>query len=201
MKKKVIGITGSIGSGKSTVSRHLKNLGFEIIDCDKISHEMLLPNNQGHKLVTNEFGSDILDELGYIVRKKLGDIVFSCEEKREKLNEILHPLIKDEVKRKINNCKDELVFIDCPLLFETDFYKLCDYTICVYVDMDNQIRRIMQRDNVNFPAAINKINAQMPLKNKVNLADFVIDNNYQESDLDWQLNQLLKNLMKKGAGL
>jgi dephospho-CoA kinase len=80
------------------------------------------------------------------------------------------------------------------LLFETDFYKLCDYTVCVYVDMDSQIRRIMYRDNITFPEAINKINAQMPLKEKVEKADFVIDNCHSEGDIDWQLHQLLKKL-------
>lgn len=194
MGVKVIGITGSIGSGKSTVSRHLKNMGFEIIDCDHISHEMLMPKRRGYNEVVTEFGSEILDEAGYIVRKKLGSIVFSDLEKRNKLNSILHPIIKDEVKNGILNCCDSFIFIDCPLLFETDFYKLCDYTVCVYVDMDSQIRRIMYRDNITFPEAINKINAQMPLKEKVEKADFVIDNCHSEGDIDWQLHQLLKKL-------
>lgn len=191
---KVIGITGSIGSGKSTVSRHLRNMGFEIIDCDQINHEILMPKRKGYNKVVKEFGSEILDETGYIVRKKLGSIVFSDKNKLNRLNSILHPIIKDEVKKLISNCIGSFVFLDCPLLFETDFYKLCDYTLCVYVDMDSQIRRIMYRDNVTFPEAINKINAQMPLKEKVEKADFVIDNCHSEGDIDWQLHQLLKKL-------
>ena len=101
-------------------------------------------------------------------------------------------MIKEQVKKEIDNCKNELVFIDCPLLFETDFYKLCDYTVVVYVDTDQQIRRLMQRDKINFPQALSKINAQMSLMEKIKLADVVIDNCHQESDLDWQIIQMLR---------
>lgn len=193
---KVIGITGSIGSGKSTISNHLHEMGYEIIDCDKISHDMLLPNSKGYIEVINEFGKDIIDESGYINRKKLGSIVFSKKEKLKKLNSILHPIIKEQVELEISKCQDALIFIDCPLLFETDFIDLCDCSICVFVDMDTQIRRIMNRDKVSFPEAIKKINAQMPLKEKVKLADYVIDNCHSVGDIDWQLQQLLKKLKK-----
>ena len=165
--KKVVGITGSIASGKSTVTKHLKKMNYDVIDCDKISHMMLEKNSFGYKEIIVEFGTDILDELGYIDRKKLGKIIFANGEKRKILNNILHPLIKEQVKKEIDNCKNELVFIDCPLLFETDFYKLCDYTVVVYVDTDQQIRRLMQRDKINFPQALSKINAQMSLMEKI----------------------------------
>ena len=191
---KVIGITGSIGSGKSTVSRHLTNMGYYVIDCDKISHSVLRDNAKAKEEITNEFGTDIIDQDGYISRKKLGSIIFKDKDKRIKLNGILHPKIKEEVKKEIKESNNQIVFLDCPLLFETDFVELCDYKVVVYVDMDSQIRRIMARDNITFPEALNKINAQMPLKEKVELADYVIDNCHLEGDLDWQLTQLVKKI-------
>ena len=100
---KVIGITGSIGSGKSTVSRHLTNMGYYVIDCDKISHSVLSCNAKAKEEITNEFGTDIIDQDGYISRKKLGSIIFKDKDKRIKLNGILHPKIKEEVKKRLRN--------------------------------------------------------------------------------------------------
>ena len=191
---KVVGITGSIGTGKSTVAKKIVDLGYNVVDCDKIGHTMLNKNRLGYKRVLTEFGSDILDDFGHIDRKKLGSLVFSDEKRREKLNQILHPLIKEQVRKEINKSSDEIVFIECPLLFETDFSELCDYTIVVYVDSNTQILRVMQRDKVDFPTALKKINAQMPLDKKVSLANFVIDNCHRESDLDWQIKQILFRL-------
>lgn len=195
--KKVIGITGSIGSGKSTVSNIIKEMGYQVIDCDKISHLMFNKNRKGYKEVVKEFGTIILDEKNYIDRKKLGSIIFSNEEKRHKLNQILHPLIKNEVQKEIIKSKEELVFMDCPLLFETDFHTLCDYSIVVYVDYDNQIWRVMKRDNITFPEAIRKINAQMSLDHKVSMASYVIDNRHSIGDLNCQIKQIIIQLKEK----
>jgi dephospho-CoA kinase len=191
---KVIGITGSIGTGKSTVAKKIVNLGYKVIDCDKIGHSILNKNRLGYKMVLTEFGTEILDSVGHIDRKKLGGLVFNDVKRREKLNQILHPLIKEQVKKELNKSCCKIVFMECPLLFETDFNELCDYTIVVYVDSNTQILRVMQRDKVDFPTALKKINAQMPLDKKMALANFVIDNCHQESDLDWQIRQILFKL-------
>ena len=113
---------------------------------------------------------------------------------KEKLNNILHPLIKDIVKKEIDGSSEKLIFLDCPLLFETDFHKLCDYTIVVYVNLDTQIQRLMHRDGITFPEALKKIYAQMPLDEKLTLADYVVDNCHTLADLDWQIKQLLFRL-------
>ena len=191
--KKVIGLTGAIASGKSTVSSKLQQLGYKIIDCDKINHEILKQNNIGYSAVVKEFGEDILDENKEINRKELGKVIFNNSKLKEKLNQILHPLIKDIVIKEIEQL-DGLIFLDCPLLFETDFHKLCDLTIVVYVNLDTQIQRLMSRDNVTFPEALKKIYAQMPLEDKLTLADFVVDNCHGLGDLDWQIKQLLFRL-------
>ncbi len=192
--KKIIGLTGSIASGKSTVSSKLKQLGYQIIDCDEINHTILLNGNIGYTNVVAEFGPDILDENNEIDRKKLGNIIFNDKTLKEKLNQILHPLIKSIVKEEIDKVEDGLVFLDCPLLFETDFHELCDLKIVVYVNMDTQISRLMERDKITFPEALKKIYAQMSLDEKLALADYVLDNCHSLGDLDWQIKQLLFRL-------
>ena len=192
--KKIIGLTGSIASGKSTVSNKLKQLGYKIIDCDEINHQILEQNQIGYTSVLAEFGSDILDVDLEIDRKKLGSIIFNDKTAKEKLNQILHPLIKSIVKEEIEKIEDGLVFLDCPLLFETDFHELCDLKVVVYVNMDMQISRLMERDNITFPEALKKIYAQMSLDDKLTLADYVLDNCHSLSDLDWQIKQLLFRL-------
>ena len=192
--KKIIGLTGSIASGKSTVSNKLKQLGYKIIDCDEINHQILEQNQLGYKSVLAEFGSDILDTNLDIDRKQLGSIIFNDKTAKEKLNQLLHPLIKSIVKEEIAKIEDGLVFLDCPLLFETDFHELCDLKVVVYVNMDMQISRLMERDSITFPEALKKIYAQMSLDDKLTLADYVLDNCHSLNDLDWQIKQLLFRL-------
>ena len=196
--KKVIGLTGSIASGKSTVSTKLSELGYLVIDCDDINHRLLKKARPGYNAVVKEFGEEILDEKGHIDRKKLGSLIFNNAKLKEKLNQILHPLIKKRVIEEIEMVNEGLVFIDCPLLFETDFHELCDLTVVVYVNMDTQIHRLMKRDNIIFPEALKKIYAQMPLDDKLTLADYVIDNCHSLGDLDWQIKQLLFRLERMG---
>ena len=192
--KKIIGLTGSIASGKSTVSNILKDMGYLVVDCDDINHRLLKKARPGYNAVLEEFGEEILDEHGQIDRKKLGKLVFNDNKLKEKLNQILRPLIKQRVIEEINILNEGLVFIDCPLLFETDFHELCDLTVVVYVNMDTQIRRLMDRDKITFPEALKKIYAQMSLDEKLALADFVIDNCHSLGDLEWQIKQLLFRL-------
>ena len=191
--QKVIGVTGSIGCGKSTVCKLIQNLGYNVIDCDKVGHDILLPNHEGYIEVIKAFGDDILAEDG-IDRKKLGKIVFDNPKKRELLNSITHPLIKKEVKNMISEIDDKLIFMECPLLFGTDFIDLCDYSIVVYSDMDNQIKRLMERDGINFPQALNRIYAQMSIVEKMERADFIIDNCHGFSELEWQTTHIIKKI-------
>lgn len=193
MMRKVIGLTGSIASGKSTVSNKLIELGYQVIDCDKINHDLLKIDNAGYNAIVKEFGSLILDKDKNIDRVQLGKIIFNNPKQKEILNKILHPLIKEKVKEEISQLEGT-IFLDCPLLFETDFHELCDIKIVVYVNMDTQIQRLMQRDKITFPDALKKIYAQMSLEDKLALADYVIDNCHGLGDLDWQLKQLLFRL-------
>ena len=195
--KKVIGLTGSIASGKSTVSNKLKELGYVVIDCDEIAHKLIKKARPGYYPVVEAFGEEILGESERIDRQKLGKLIFNNKNLKEKLDQILHPLIKNVVMEDIDYYNDGLIFLDCPLLFETDFHKLCDLTVVVYVNMDTQIHRLMTRDGITFPEALKKIYSQMSLDEKLTLADFVIDNCHSLGDLDWQIKQLLYRLERE----
>lgn len=180
----IIGLTGSIASGKSTASSYLRKLGYNVIDCDKIAHEVL---NSCTKELIDIFGSDIVDE-NVINRKKLGSIVFNNKELLLKLNDITHPLVKQRVIASLS----DFCFIDCPLLFETDFIDLVDKTLLIYVDKETQINRLMNRDNISKEESIKKINLQMSLEEKKILSNYVICNNKSQKMLYNKLDEFLK---------
>lgn len=193
---RVIGITGGIASGKSTVSNLIKDMGYLVISADQISHQVLNDKRlkAGYKKIVLEFGEQILDENKNIDRKKLGAIVFDDKEKRTLLENILHPIIKERIKEKIEKSTNDIIFVEVPLLFETDFIDLVDETIVVYTDLDHQIWRQMARDKVDFPTAIKKIYTQMPMDEKLERATYIIDNCHQIEDLPWQVKQLMNKI-------
>lgn len=188
--KTILGLTGSIASGKSTVSRILREKGVFVIDSDQIVHELLEGNQEIIQEIAHTFGSEYL-VAGKVNRKALGKLIFSQEEKRFVLNQIIHPKVKERIEIEIAQSSETLIVIDVPLLFETDFYQLCDYTIVVYVDLDQQILRLQQRDKLEFIEALKRIRAQEPLETKMQKADFVIDNRFRPEDLNWQIDILL----------
>ncbi len=191
----IVGITGSIGSGKSTVSNYITSLGYQVVDCDMISHDIILKGNLGYQSVLDFFGSDILDEDGSISRKKLGGIVFSDEVKLQMLNKIMHPLIYSEVEKKLD--VDRLIFLDAPLLFESNFNTLCDSVIVVNIDLDKQLERLVVRDSITYDDALNKINLQMSLDEKIKLATYVVDNSFDLACLYKQIDSIILNLERK----
>lgn len=199
----IVGITGNIGAGKSTVSSYIRDKGYEVIDADKIARDIVEKNSEGYLKVVDFFGRGILDGDLNIDRKKLGDIVFTCREKLMKLNEITHPLIFKEIRERLKDFKGDIIFIDLPLLYEAydelrkwdiDFYKV----ILIYVDPSIQLKRIMERDNIGKEAAMSKINSQMDQSLKLSRADIVIENNRGIEDLilgvDLILQKLLSNI-------
>ncbi len=182
----IIGLTGSISSGKTTTTNYLKELGYNVIDCDKISHQVL---NDNAEIITNLFGVDIVEN-NIINRKKLGSIVFNDTTKLNELNNIIHPLVKKEVIAQLS----DFCFVDCPLLFETDFIDLVDKSLLIYVDKNIQITRLMKRDNISKEECIKKINLQMPLEEKKELANFIIYNNKSKKMLYNKINDFLKEI-------
>ncbi|MBN2254559.1 MAG: dephospho-CoA kinase [Deltaproteobacteria bacterium] len=201
-----IGLTGGIGSGKSTVDLFFREEGAYIIDFDELAHSVEEPDRPAWTGIVAAFGHSILNENGTINREKLGAIVFSDREKLKKLNEIVHPAVIEEWKRRIAEIQKKdgraIVISDIPLLFEAGLQSLFDMVILVHISPEEQIRRVMKRNSYNREQAQNRLRAQMPIDKKITLADFVINN---EGTLDqtrtivhevWQ--RLTEEEQKKG---
>lgn len=188
----VIGITGGIASGKSTISKILIGRHYKLIDCDQISRE-LTNEQEVIDVIRNTFGPEVITN-GAVNRQKLGELIFGDKGKKQALEEIIHPRVIKKVQEEIKKANEELIFVDCPLLFEAKLEYLFDKIIVVYVDRENQIKRLMQRDNINYDFAIKKISSQMDLSKKKELADFVIDNNKSIGYAIMQLDEILRRL-------
>lgn len=200
-KRKIIGLTGGIASGKSTVSNIIKSIGYKVIDADIISRKVVEKGKPAYLKVVEYFGVGILDEEDKINRTKLGNIVFNDRFKREKLNSIVHPYILKEIKNEIDNTKeDRVVFVDIPLLIEVlDDLKEngihFDEIWIVYVDEETQIRRLTERDSINREDAIRRIKAQMSMDVKIKYADRIIDNRGDKKKLENTVLKMLKEVV------
>lgn len=174
----VIGLTGGIAAGKSTLRKELEKIGFVALDADQISREIVKPKTEGLNAIRQIFGEGYLVE-GKLNRKKLGELVFSNSEQLAKLNSILHPLIKKELRRQIENLKcmgKTKILLEVPLLFETGIDALCDYTIDLEVERETQIARLQQRNGYTYEHAVDRIEAQVSPKFRKSKADLVIEN-------------------------
>jgi dephospho-CoA kinase len=178
----IIGLTGGIVSGKSTVARMFKDLGAKIVDADKLGHKVILPQGAAWKRIIKIFGKDILQKDQTINREKLGKIVFANQNLLKKLNKITHPKIIKLIKKKISLAKDnskeekKILIIDAALIYETKIDRLMDKIIVVYLDEEEQLKRLIKRNNLSEKEALQKIKSQIPLKEKIEIADYVIDN-------------------------
>lgn len=193
--KMTIGITGGIASGKSFVCKELKQMGYPLVDCDQINKDLQQIGMPVYNEIVNQFGLEYINEDKTINRTKLGKLIFENKEERIKLNNISHPLIIKEMRRRIDEF-DGLVFVEIPLLFETKLEYLCDKIICIFVDEKTQINRLMARDGIEYEYTLNKIKSQMPLENKVKKSDFVIDSSLGFEDTKRQINEII-NILKE----
>ena len=192
--KRVIGITGGIASGKSNVSNVIKSLGYHVIDSDLITHKLEDIGGKVYNAIVLAFGNSYLKDDKSLDRKKLGNLIFSDASAKEKLNSISHPIIVREIKKEINNINDEMIFVDIPLLYETKLEYLCDKIICVYLPRNEQIKRLIFRDNIDEEFAIKKVDSQMSLDKKKELADYVIDSGGTFLETKKQVEDLIKEL-------
>ncbi len=175
-----IGLTGGIGSGKSTVSAMLKNAGFNIVDADLIARDVLKKYPEILNKVRIEFGSGFFDWRGEFRRKEFGNHIFRFPKQRKKYEEIILPYIFKEINDEIEKYERsgaKSVIVDAPTLIENELHKEMDYVILVWVDSNTQIQRVRQRDTLSREEAINRINAQMPLDRKKDFANIIIENN------------------------
>lgn len=191
----VIGLTGSIASGKSTVSLMFDDFNIPVIDADKLAREVVYPSEEAYEEVVRTFGKEILREDNALDRKRLGEIVFADETKRKQLNGILHPAIRKRMIEKRDTLIAEgakCVVLDIPLLFESKLEHFVDKIIVVYVDEEIQLKRLMERNHFTEKEALQRIHSQMSVKEKAALADAVIDNNGSKFASLEQLENILR---------
>lgn len=177
----LIGLTGGIASGKSTVATYFRDLGVTVIDADQIARKVVEPNQPAWKLIVRHFGEEILLEDRNIDRTKLGAIIFADKTKRRLLNSCTHPYIQREMVWQALACLlrgEHYAILDIPLLYEgSQLLSLLNQVIVVYCDKETQLSRLMARNNFSQEEAMQRINSQMPLEKKCSMADHVVDNN------------------------
>ena len=175
---KLIGLTGGVGSGKSTVAEMFRELGAEVLDADKAAHAAYEPGSPGFDAVVKEFGEGCVRD-GRIDRQKLGQLVFNDPDARERLNAIVHPLVREWMVKRTAEAADRdvpIVIQDVPLLFENGLEHLFNSIVLVFVPEDLQLERLIQGRGVDAARARAMIAAQMPIEKKRELAHHVIDN-------------------------
>lgn len=187
----IVGITGSIATGKSIVTNYLKSLGYPIIDSDEIAHRQL-DDPVIIREIVEKFGEEILIE-SKVDRLKLGKIIFRNPKSRETLNQIIHPGVISEIKTFYSS-HHGLIFVDIPLLFEAKLESLVDKTIVVYTSMETQLKRLMLRDNINEEYAKMKIASQFDIEEKKKKADFLINNEGDILNTYLQVEEILRRL-------
>ena len=198
---RVIGLTGGIASGKTTVSNLFKISGVPVIDADLVARQVVEKGTVGLSALVNRFGEAILNTDGTLNRTELGKRMFSEEEIRSEVNDILQPLIRQEIISRMQAYKDQgktLIVLDVPLLFEMHYENLCDDIIVVAVSVETQIARMEKRNGYTRQEALERIQSQMPLEEKVKRATIVWSNEGTLQELEQKVNQwLLENFLKK----
>lgn len=194
-KYKVIGITGGIASGKSTVSDYIKSKGYPVLDADTYARKVVEPGSEDLKEIVEAFGEDALNEDGTLNRQYVGSLIFNDKDKRDILNGITHP----KIRQMMNDDRDFYlqtthVFQDIPLLFENGLENQMDEIIVVYVERDVQIERLMARNELSESEAISRIESQMSLEDKKARATVVFDNTETRETLYKQIDEFLSTL-------
>jgi dephospho-CoA kinase len=172
---KVAGLTGGIASGKSTVARWFADWGAFVVDADQVSRDVVAPDGVAFDAVVERFGTEILDHRGRVDRARLGRLVFDDADERRALEAILHPAIREESLRRFDNCDAPLGVYEASLLVETGVWKEFDWLIVAACSFRTQLERLIARDGLDHEQAHKRLAAQLPLEQKVELADYVID--------------------------
>jgi len=196
----IVGITGGIASGKSTVSDMLEELGAPLIDFDQLARQVVEPGTPGLANITDYFGRQVLGEDGRLDRKKLSDIVFKDFEKRKKLESFTHPAIYEAFLQQIDeittNKPDAIVQVSIPLLVELNLQYLFDELILVYVSPEKQVERLALRDKISPDDAANILKSQLPIGEKIGFAKFIINNESTMEETTKQVSEVWRKLKK-----
>lgn len=176
----IIGVTGSFGTGKSTIAAMFKKLGAKVLDADKIAHRLIRKNTPVYGKILKEFGSEVLTESGAIDRAKLAAVVFCDRKLLNKLCGIVHPVVINDIKKAVNATakkgRTPAIVIDAPLLIEADMRKMADVLIVVVTGPKIQVERARKKTGMSIAGIRQRIKNQLPLKEKADMADYVIDN-------------------------
>lgn len=189
-----VGLTGGIGSGKSTVSSFIKQKGIPVIDADVISREVLTLYPEITRNIRAVFGDEFFDESGSLRRKEFGNYIFKDQLRVKQLEDIILPFIIKEVFMQLNEYEkynERLCVVDAPTLIEANLHNKMDYNILVWADTETQIKRVIERDRISKEDVLGRINAQISLEHKKNLVDYVIDNS---KSIEYTEEQIMKVL-------
>lgn len=192
----IIGLTGSIATGKSTVAKMLASYGFPIVDADIVARQVVEPGSETLAKIADAFGSDVLNEDGTMNREKVGAIIFHNPEQRQVLNSIIHPAIRAEMLRQrdeyvVNG--EKVVIMDIPLLFESKLQHFVEKILVVAVSENVQLQRLMQRNLLDEVDAVARIKSQLPLQEKIDGADAVVYNDGSIEETEGQLKDILSS--------
>lgn len=196
-----VGLTGGIACGKSTVAQMFARRGGYLIDFDTLAHEIQEPPKPAWRDVVDFFGPDILQPDRRIDRNKLAAVVFNHPEKLQTLNEIVHPRVYGEWRERLAKIESQnpraIVFADVPLLFEGRMQSLFDLTVLVVIDPEEQIVRLMSRNAISREDAYRRLSSQMPIRDKIPLADIVIDNQCSVSETERKVADVWGKLLER----
>ncbi|WP_459587983.1 dephospho-CoA kinase [Corynebacterium camporealensis] len=192
---KFIGLTGGTGSGKSTVAKLLAARGWELVDADQIARDIVAPGEPALAELSDAFGSDILQANGTLNRGELASRAFSSPEKTELLNSITHPRINEETQRRFDAAREageDFVVYDMPLLVDKGLHKDMDVTIVVDVEVEERVRRLVEYRGLDADDARRRIKAQISDDKRLAAADYVVDNNGPESELEGKVAEIAR---------
>lgn len=197
-----VGITGGIGSGKSTITNMLRDKGLPVIDADIVAREVFIIYPEMMSRIKGEFGHEFFDSEDNLNRKEFGNYIFKSDTRRKKLESIMMPFITREIQARIRMYEEgnwQICFLDAPTLIENNFHTGMDVNILVWVSSDIQVQRVMIRDALKLDETWNRIRAQMPIDEKKKFADFIIDNSGSIENTKLQLDLIIKKLERLGA--
>jgi len=191
----VLGITGGIATGKSSVVQHIKQLGFPVVDADIIARHLLDQNMPAYNEIVKVFGSEILQENGEINRQALGALVFNHPDKLKQLDELMAPFLQESILAAIKQASQnqKLVIVDVPLMYEKGYDEWMDQVAVVYCTPEQQLNRLMKRNQLTEKEAKQRINSQLPIEMKKLLAEIVFDNSANLKQTLEQVNTWLSN--------
>jgi dephospho-CoA kinase len=194
-----VGLTGGIGSGKSTASKFFESFGSFVINADEEAKNLLSSSDTVQHELISEFGTDIIDVSGQINKTKLARVAFQDEEHQQRLNSVIHPYIyntiDDQFNQILNEGKFDIFVVDGALIFESGYDVHMDYIIVVTALLKNRMERALARETLSREEILKRIDLQWPEEEKVNLADFVIHNDGSENELKKNVKNLIKKLI------